>query len=486
MGIPVTVVESHNIPGGYATSFERAGGRFNFEVSLHGTSINNNESARILEELGVLDKIDLIELPEVYRLKTPSLDFSVPQRDPEAYIRMLSEYFPQDADGIRGFVQEMLDIGEEVEAYGRQGKFLKSLLKVVFPVRYKKMWNVRNKTLDDLMSDYIKNPELKNVLSALWGYYGLPPSKVSGFYYAIATGGYLKNGSFHIRNRSLDLSYALADAIEKAGGRILYDTRAQKIHVNDGVVNGVTISGGKFIPARSVVSNASALTTFKEMIEGDSVPADYVKKLDAYQPSISSFIVWLGLNKELRGKVKGFSTHVGSGQNPDDSYKSYMMGEIEKCPFSVSLYDNIFEGYSKPGTSSLMILALSGYEPWTRFESDYRSSRKDAYSKEKERWMNILIKRAEEQVIPALSSMIEYKEAATPLTNMRYTGNPNGAIYGFDQSLDNAFMNRIENRTPIKGLYLASAWGNPGGGYSGVIRAGQDAFQKMMEDWKKG
>ena len=58
-----------------------------------------------------------------------------------------------------------------------------------------------------------------------------------------------------------------------------------------------------------------------------------------------------------------------------------------------------------------------------------------------------------------------------------------GAIYGFEQSMDNAFMNRIKNRTPVKGLYLASAWGNPGGGYGGVFRAGQDAFQALMEDW---
>jgi len=49
--------------------------------------------------------------------------------------------------------------------------------------------------------------------------------------------------------------------------------------------------------------------------------------------------------------------------------------------------------------------------------------------------------------------------------------------------MDNAFMNRIENRTPIKGLYLAGAWGNPGGGYQGVFRGGERAFQAMMKDW---
>ena len=48
-GIPVTVVEQHDIPGGYATSFDRAGRKFTFEVSLHGTSIHDNAAARSLK-----------------------------------------------------------------------------------------------------------------------------------------------------------------------------------------------------------------------------------------------------------------------------------------------------------------------------------------------------------------------------------------------------------------------------------------------------
>ena len=93
-GIPVTVVEQHSIPGGYATAFDRAGGKYTFEVSLHGTSINNNATARILQDLGVLDRLDLVRLPEVYRLKSPGLDISVPQADPEGYIQLLTQHFP--------------------------------------------------------------------------------------------------------------------------------------------------------------------------------------------------------------------------------------------------------------------------------------------------------------------------------------------------------------------------------------------------------
>jgi all-trans-retinol 13,14-reductase len=479
-GIPVTVVEQHDVPGGYATAFDRAGGRFRFEVSLHGTSIHNNSTARILNNIGVLEKLNLVPLPEVYRIKAPGMEFAVPQQDPEAYIALLNQHFPGEEEGVRSFVHEMLGVAEEAEKlHAKNGQFFK----LIFPLRYPKMWNIRKKTLAEFVNGYVKNPALRNTLTSLWGYYGLPPSKLSAFYYAIATGGYLKHGSYYIKERSQNLSDALADAIEKHGGRVVYGTEVEKILMKDGAASGVVLSDGKTLPARAVVSNASALTAFKHMLPPDAVPPDYMKQLESYKPSISTFIVWLGLNRSLRGKIKGAEIDVSSGRDPEADYLSCLKGEVDKVGFSVSIYDNIYEGYSKPGTSTLMLLFLCGYEPWRRFEADYRKGVRDAYEKEKNRWADILISKAEKEVIPGLSSMIEVRDAATPLTNWRFTRNPGGAIYGFEQSMDNSYMNRINNRTPVKGLYLASAWGNPGGGYGGVLRAGELAFQHIMEDW---
>jgi phytoene dehydrogenase-like protein len=477
-GIPVTVVEQHHIPGGYATSFDRAGGKFTFEVSLHRTSIHDNAAARSLKDLGVLEKLQLIELPEVLRFKDSKMDIPFLPRGPEALIRVLTQYFPSEKVGIRGVVQEIIGIAEEAEKLNRE----KKAPRADFPVLYPKMWNVRDKTLADFLNTYVKDQMLKNVLAAQWGSYGLPPSKLSGFYYAVALGQGLRDGSYYIKPRSQELSHALSKAIETSGGKILYGTKAGRIVVKNGAVEGVGLSGGKILPARAVVSNASAITTFKEMLPREAVPADYLKKLEGYRPSISSFIVWLGINQELRGTIKGYSNRVISGQGPEDDYQFYMKGEVEKGSFSVVIYDNLFEGYSKPGTSTVTLLFLTGYEPWRKYEADYRAGRKEAYNKEKARWTDVLIRRAEE-VIPGLSSMIEVKESATPLTNWYFTRNPEGAIYGFEQSMDNAYMNRLDNRTPIKGLYLASAWSNPGGGFNGVLRSGERTFGKMMEDW---
>ncbi len=484
-GIPVTVLEQHHVPGGYATSFKRAGGRYEFEVSLHGTAIHDNTTARILEDLGILDRIKIVELPELYSLKVPGKGIiSIPQRDPEAYIRLMSSLFPEEERGIRGFVREMVAISEEADRLSRENPTVSGLIyKLRFPVRYQHMWEVRDKTLGDLLREYVMNPILKEHLAALWGYYGLPPEKLSGFLYAVATGDYLKNGSYYIRHRSQDLSGELARTIERSGGKILYGTTAAKILVDKGAVKGVELGDSTILPARAVVSNASVPATFGPMIPKDAVPAAYLARISSLRASLSSFVVWLGLNRDIRDRISHAHVYSSSGQFSDESYQAIQMGQIGVMPFGVSFYDNIFDGYSQPGTSTVSIMTLSGYGPWKRFEADYDAGRREAYDREKNRWADILIRRAEESVMPGLSSMIEVRDAATPLTNRRYTRNTDGAISGFDQTLDNAFMTRIDNRTPVKGLYLAGAWSNPGGGFTGALMSGRLAFLKMMEDW---
>jgi prolycopene isomerase len=295
-GIPVTVVEQHTVPGGYATSFRRGAGKFNFEVSLHGTSIHDNTSARILKDLGVLESLKLVELPEFYSLKVPGQEImAVPQRDPEAYVRLLSARFPQEERGIRGFVETMVGIAEEADRLSRENPTAEgALYKLRFPGRFPRMWKVRNKTLAELLSDHVEDGALREHLAALWGYHGLPPSRLSGFYYAVATGDYLKNGSYYIRERSQDLSNALAKAIEDAGGKVMYGARAERILLEGGSVTGVQLNGGGTLPARAVVSNASAITSSGRMLPEDALPWSYRKKIDLVpaQPSRPSWCGW--------------------------------------------------------------------------------------------------------------------------------------------------------------------------------------------------
>jgi len=480
-GVPVTVVEQKGVPGGYATAFER--GRFRFDVSLQGTSVRDSSTGRLLDRLGLQKAIETVPLPELARIHMPGLDISIPQRDPEACVEMLSRRFPAEADGIRKLIDFMIAVSEESDRMHRnKGKFIRAL----FPIQFRHMWSVRKKSAADVMNEFLEDESLKNVLTALWGYFGLPPSKLSGFYFASGVGDYLKNGCYYIRPRSQALSTRLAESIQANGGRILYNRTVERIRVEKGAVSGVALSDGSVLPARAVVSNASGPATFKRLLPENTLPVRYTARLNSYAPSISTFIVWLGLRRELRGRIEGFSHHICDGSGPEQGYRACLRGDVEKIAYTVNIYDNLFEGYSAPGTATVQLLAYCGFAPWRRFQDAYFAGDKDAYEREKERWADVLIRRAERDVIPGLSDAIEVRVAATPLTNWRYTGNTDGAIYGFAQDMNNTFINRIENRTPVKGLYLAGAWGSPGGGYRGVLWSGENTFRDMMEDWAAG
>ena len=54
------------------------------------------------------------------------------------------------------------------------------------------------------------------------------------------------------------------------------------------------------------------------------------------------------------------------------------------------------------------------YELQRKFEAGCLAWLKDAYNREKARWTDILICRAEEKLVPVPSYVIEMKEATTP------------------------------------------------------------------------
>jgi prolycopene isomerase len=471
-GFPVTVLEQRDVVGGYATAFERAAGAYTFEVSLHWCL----GMARFLEEFGIKDKVELIKLPEISRVILPDYDFIWPQQNPKEIARILSEKFPQEAEGIRSFMKLLADYAQE---------YMKPIDVKSISTTHPILWEMRNKTTAQVLDRFFKDQKLKAVFTLFGGGFGLPPSKLPANSYLLLTFPAILVGRDYIKPRSRALSDALRQIIEHHGGRVIFNHEVENILIQDGAVTGVKTTRGKTYAAKAVFSNASGPTTFGKMLPQDVLPESFRAKLQTYRPSGSSFIVWLGLKQEIRGKIQGYDILVSDGYDTEAAHEASLAADALKAGLNILVYDNLYPGYSKPGKSSVTLFMGCGYAPWKKFEEDYFAGRKETYQKEKDRITQILIDRAESRVIPGLRSMIEVMDAATPLTNVRYTRNPYGAIVGYQGSLDNSGFNRIKNRTPVKGLYLASAWGNPGGGYILAVRGGQSAFKDLTEDWTK-
>ena len=476
------VLEQHDRPGGYATSFARPGG-FVFDVSLHSTGAGQRDGLyNLIPGLPEITDVEFVPHPHLYRAIFPEHDIRVPQRDVPAYIKLLAGHFPAEQEGIRGIIEDMEGLARDINRLsGGRAKPDMSRFSTEFPYLVK----FQGKTWAQMADARIKDPKLKAIISNLWGYYGLPPSRLSCYYYALPTIGYLSEGGYYPRGTSQKISSALAKFIEDKGGKVLLRTPVAQILIKDRAAVGVRTADGKQYSARVVVSNASAHATFRTLMNEEDLLKDYLGRLDSYSVSLSAFQVFLGLKTDLVRKlgIPDSEVFYHGGYDLEAEYRLAVNADVERGWFGLMLYDNLYPGYSPKGKNTINVIVLQGYDHWKQYEPDYRKGIKAAYREEKQRMAKILVAKVEETLLPGLAKSIQMMEAGTPLTHARYTGNYRGAIYGWDQTVNNSGPSRLPQKTPIKNLYLAGAWTSPGHGYGGVIFSGLQCFSEIMKEW---
>jgi len=481
-GFKALVLEHHTKPGGYATTFKRRD--FIFDVSLHSTTIEErNGLHNLIPGFPEIKDVEFVPHPHLYRIIFPDYDIRVPQKGFDEYIKTLTGHFPEEKEGIQGIFSDMKGLVEDVNKLSRAGGQVNMM---TFPRDYPLLAKNSNRTWGQMLDDRVKNSKLKAIISGLWGYYGLPPSKLASFYYALPTINYLQQGGYYPVGKSQKISDALVKFIEERGGKVILRKRVDEILVNNHSAYGVKTADGQEFTGKVVVSNANAYDTFHTMMDEGDYLKDYLKRMDKFSVSLSSFQVFLGLKKDLVGQlgIKDSEIFYETGYDTEASYQAQLKADMENTGYGLTLYDNLYQGYSPEGKNTLTIITLQGYDFWKKYEADYFQGRKKAYRKEKERMADILIDKVEETLLPGLRKTIEVKEIGTPLTNVRYTKNYRGAIYGWDQTLDNSIPRRLPHKTPINNLYLSGAWTNPGGGYGAVIPSGLECFGEIMNEWK--
>jgi phytoene dehydrogenase-like protein len=104
--------------------------------------------------------------------------------------------------------------------------------------------------------------------------------------------------------------------------------------------------------------------------------------------------------------------------------------------------------------------------------SNWDSSDMDRYREKRMRWQVAIISYLDKQ-FPGLADAVTASSFNTALSTKQYLSAPEGAVYGFAPTPPAASSTQPARspRTPVPGLYLASAYANFGG-YTGVVQAG--------------
>ena len=276
-GMKVLIAEQHSQPGGYCTSFQRNGFLFDAAAHSFGGYRKNGIMHKVLQELGVSNRITI-------RKYDPSDIVLAPDHRLHFYSDM--------GKTIRGFQ----------EAFEHESKGLNDFFLFLSNSSPLDLVALRNKNFQELLDRFFRDEKLKAILAfPVLGNGGLPPSRMSAFTAIKIYTEFLLDGGYYPEQSMQSLSDALADTFKMHGGELRTSCRAAQIVADESVVTGVVFDKVGLLQADCVISGCDARQTFLTLLQPGKVNQAFIRTLETWEPSLSVFVVYLGLDRSFEG-----------------------------------------------------------------------------------------------------------------------------------------------------------------------------------------
>jgi phytoene dehydrogenase-like protein len=440
-GMKVLIAERHYKPGGYCTSFKRK--NFLFDAATH--------SFGGYRETGIVRKVFTdLEIDKRIRIKrqdpsdiilTPDYRFTF-WADTDKTIKSFQMTFPEESNNFKKFFSFIMNLDP------------------------KSLAMIRNWTFKELLDRHFQNDKVKAILSfPVFGNGGLPPSLMSAYVGATIFREFLIDGGYYPEGGMQALPDALGDRFKEFGGELRLSSLVKQITVANKEVQGVLLEKDGFIPSKYVVSNCDARQTFFNLLERNSVREDFLNTIDSMEPSLSAFILYLGLDGQ-------FDTLPNAGTNfwYTPHYDLDVIYDLRrKENFDHSW---IYMVRVMPNSKNVVALIPAPFK-----NKQYWDANKDYL-------VEYFINEFSAHVIPNLSTHVVYKEAATPHTLYRYTLNNRGAAFGWATSSAQLAIPDLMAPSFIHNLYLTGHWTTLGMGIPGVVYLGLNTSRLLIKKAK--
>ncbi|MBW1838879.1 MAG: NAD(P)/FAD-dependent oxidoreductase [Deltaproteobacteria bacterium] len=445
-GKKVRLLEKIHMVGGCQGYFKRKG--FLFEPCLHSIAeaSANGAVVQTLASLGLDETPAFVKLEPTARFIFDDKIFTMPSNFND-YQTLLTQDFPQEALGIEKLYKTMNEI---YQGLGR------------FPERVPIIERYSGLVFQQILDEFVSNKRLQAIISGFWGYTGAPPSQASALLYSAWFASLCSEGSYLPQKGISHLVKSLEQAVIERGGEISLNSPVKKVLIKNGKAYGVLLESGEEIKGEAIVSNTDATTTFFQMVGEENLPSDFILQLKKLNYALSSFNVFLGVKNgnSLPHDLAAENIIIFPDDDLDSQYQRILQGKLEKVPYCIAM-----PTLQNPSLAPKGHHIISLYTPLP-----YRPEGITNWKDKKEEYTERLISLAE-NVIPGLKQKIVVKEAATPDTIVRFTGNSHGVSGGWAYTPDTD-AGRPANRTPIEGLWLTGHWTFPGLGINNVIKSG--------------
>ncbi len=485
------VLEGHVVAGGNSQVFRRQvhGHDYEFDVGIHyiGECGPDGLITRILNGVGLAERVVFRPLdPDGFStLVFPGLRFRVPVGW-DRYRARLLETFPEEATALGAAVDLMRKVAGEGRRF--QNREIRAA-ELGDAAPHFARWGLRPVT--ELFAEHGLSQAASAVLLGEQGDYAVRPSKTPAALAAGLTDHYMR-GAFYPEGGGQVMAGRLVEAIRAHGGEVRTRAPVERIRVEDGRVTGVDLArGGAPIDAPLVVSNADLKRTLLELVgEAHLTPATR-ERVRGFRMSLPLYTAYLGLDVDLAERgVPNTNYWIWGSTDIEGIYAEIEdEGRLPRVPLAyvtaASLKDPTTARLAPRGHTSLQIMTLvpHDYALWNveRGPSEGgRYHRDPEYRARKAELLERLLETAE-QVVPDLREHVDWREAATPVTQERFTRSTGGTSYGIEFSVDQMGPLRMGPATEVEGLLLCGASTPSGHGIANVMRSGVVAAGAALE-----
>ena len=463
IGKRVAVFEKHFMPGGYATNFKRKdkdGNLYIFDVALHGIGglLPGNIFYEHMKEINMIDKVEFLRKLETGTIYNTKFEIDVPDSF-EDYLNHLIKRYPSERDGIVNLFNEINSLKKEMESEKP-------------PVIYQKLQDI---SLYDYLKSFVNDEALIEEFSFLWLYYGLPPKKLNALYYILAWISYHIGGTFYVKGGAGKLSDTFADEIKKNGGDIFLSNEVNKIEVDENIVKAIYTKKGEKYEAKTYIFACDPnhlITLMDNQLES---VIKYKEKLDEKEIGVSLSQLYIGLDCKTTEVGINKADYFISEVDSETAYENAIKGYYLNTTYGITSYDILDSDLNKD-VGVFVVVFGDHVNNWPKYRSEeYKNKKKEVI----EDILNLVYKH-----FPKVKEHIKVVELGTPHTMKRYTNNSNGAVYGWEQNVNQGGFNRLSIKSDFSNVYLAGSWTNPGGGFEGAITGGILTAERILKDEK--
>lgn len=468
-GRRVVVLEQHDVAGGNAQVFRRRRA-YQFDVGTHylGDCGDGGVLPAILAGLGVSDRVRFHPMdPDGYdRIVMPNARLDVPTGWDRFRVRLFTA-LPEDVPGLGVF----LDICAAV-AQGNRARLLAPPDSDIGSLRPEAIrWSRR--TLAKLYDHCGLSRRARALLSAQLGNYGSTPSETLVVAHASMIDDYLR-GAYYPAGGGQMLVAAMVEVLESHGGTLLTRAKVSRVRFEEGAARGVTLEDGRELRAPVVVSNADFRRTTLDLCAG-AFPEPVVNRTRDARMRLSLATLYVVLDTDEprpNANIWWWET-----DDVDGAFEKMRAG-VPEPQFVIltfaSAKDPVPAATCPPGHTNFQIMTLCppDHALWGVADgptSGLRYRRTPAYLSAKRRFTDSMLDMAERAIGP-FRHRIAYLEAATPLTQERYTLSSGGTPYGIGRWGNTSL--RPDVRTTVDGLYLTGQSTRYGGGIVGASVSG--------------